>query len=732
MLDIGLLRRHTARVPMSDCDDVKLSYWVFVLWWFIILGVHVVTCIYNALYAYCYWKLKDTYLNVCLEFYKIGMQQQYQNPIALVHANLSGIHAVCILLMISGSLWQCAFTFTPWTPSMVTPAAQPGPSSSMLKSLKTIYDKVTCPCSLFGVKGKYFELALISREVVETALQTVQAYRMSALLPRTLLNRFYVILLAINCWSSPLIDIAFHKQDEARRRFACIVLDCLLDLMTCMGIQLIVLLAYVNDYDPDIQGFDGTIWYNDEWVARALNEFQIVVVVSWSDLVSRIIFSLSLLITTISMKTLICYLPRNNTRVSQIGTANAIVVAQKTHRQVSTLQVLPADGFTRQQSISRITFRNRTIWSSLYGRRLHLAAHGMFGVWGVVILGLHIHASTQPSLPQCLMQVRPWTATRPFCYLAGLDCYTLGISGKTREVEEQWSEFDSTTVVQLLVRHCPELAVPDIFSDFHRLRGIKVYNTTITDWGESAAITNTNHPQMSTLYVVRVNMTGGILPAGFQSDDFPQSLNDIEICVTNLRDLPSDLDTKWVEGAIIQVEYSQLESLPLALARLKPYYLYLTGNPLSYVPTEFFGVDGMVYLGIGDMNISELPPDVSNVSASLALVQIDNTNISFFWSWVDELVGRAENPALLVAGGSTYCDNLKQIEENKTDSFHVPRSSQYSSVLMDPSKSNQHQLLRVVDCDSSDKGPYYPLALEDTMNAISTPPSLFKGQKRLH
>lgn len=78
----------------------------------------------------------------------------------------------------------------------------------------------------------------------------------------------------------------------------------------------------------------------------------------------------------------------------------------------------------------------------------------------MLVLGLHIQASLQPTLPQCLMQVRPWGVTRPSCYLVGLDCYRLGIEGRMIEVEEKWSEFDSSTVVQLLIRHCPALEMP--------------------------------------------------------------------------------------------------------------------------------------------------------------------------------------------------------------------------------------------------------------------------------
>ncbi|KAJ8566320.1 hypothetical protein ON010_g6807 [Phytophthora cinnamomi] len=630
--------------------------------------------------------------------------------------------------MLGGSFWQRSLAFTPWSSCVAGPGVPTESINSLLERLEAFFDKVTYPCSFFGVKGKYFEVALITREVVETALQTVQAYRMSALLPRALLNRFYVILLAVNCWSSPLIDIAIYKRDEVRRRFACIVLDCLLDLMACMGIELIVLLEYVKDYNPGIQGFNGIIWYNDEWVARALNEFQMIVVVSWSDLLSRTMFSLGLIITTASLKTLMSHQPRSKTHISQVGIANAVAVCpiQRVYRKVSSLKLIPAtDMHPRKSVVQAIIVGSQAKWRYFHGStRLLLAAHTLFCVWGVVILGLHIHASTRPTLPQCLIQVRPWGVSRPSCYLAGLDCHTLGISGSIEEVEEKWREFDSSTVVQLLIRHCPALEVPDIFSDFYRLRGIKVYNTTIITWGESAAITNANHPEMATLFIVRVNMTDGLLPPGFQAHDFPQCLTDIEICVTNLRDLPDDLDEKWQQGTIIQVEYSQFETVPSVLARLNPFYLYLTGNPMTELPPEIFEVSDMVYLGVGDTSISELPPNVTNVSPSLSIVEIDYTNISFFWSWVDELVGRPTGPALFVAGGSPYCEQFSKIEDNTTDSFGVPLSPQYSTVLMDPSNANRHEIARVVNCDSMERGPYYPLAFDDSINAISTPPTL--------
>ncbi|ETO86064.1 hypothetical protein F444_00354 [Phytophthora nicotianae P1976] len=722
--------------PKTSTEVVNLSYWVFTAWWLIILAVHLVTSAYNALYAYCYWHLQDTFLNMYLESYQIGMPPVYHHTIAFVHVIMSSVHGVCILLMIIGSLWQHSLLFSPWPRGSKTDDVKASRTNSVvLKSFTKVYDKLSDRHGLLGVNGSHFHAVLVCREVIETVLQTVQAYRMSVLLPRTLLNRFYVLLLAINCWSSVIVYSVLFKGDEARRRFACIVLDCILDLVACMGIELMVLLSYIGDYNFKIRGFYELIWYDDEWVARALNEFRMMVVVSWSDLASRAIFSLGIVMTTLNMKELLQSLPRNVNRVAQTTSPTTADVANsakiwgdklnsvgpKLPESTQPGPQLSARHLKRSDSYRDTNLRTRT------ERLLLRAAHLLFGAWGILVLGLHIHAAVQPTLPQCLMQVRPWAVSRPSCYLAGLDCHTLEISGTLDEVQQKWSEFDASTVVQLLIRHCPALEIPDIFSDFSGLRGIKVYNTTIVEWSNSAAITSTNHPGMSSLMIVRVNMTNGVLPAGLLSSDFPPTLYDIEICVTNLHTLPDNLDTKWPPAAIIQVEYSQLTTVPAVLPRLQPYYLAVTGNPITELPPEVFEVDGMLYLGISEMNIRELPRNVPKLSSDLSWIFIGETNISFFWAWVDELVIRMEgraNPWL--AGPTPYCDDFEKILNGTSSTFRVPLLPEYSQTMMDPSEANRPVLEKSVRCDPTIEGLFYPLDIEDSINAISTPPPLVR------
>lgn len=122
--------------------------------------------------------------------------------------------------------------------------------------------------------------------------------------------------------------------------------------------------------------------------------------------------------------------------------------------------------------------------------------------------------------------------------------------------------------------------------------------------------------------------------------DFPNKLYDIELCYTNLHELPENLDSIWMIGTKIYIEYSQLTTVPSAITRLDPYYLALPGNPITMPPPEIFEVADMLYLGIGSTLINELPRNVTSLSPILSFIYITNTNVSYFWLWIDLLVER--------------------------------------------------------------------------------------------
>ncbi|KAG6969949.1 hypothetical protein JG687_00002916, partial [Phytophthora cactorum] len=275
------------------------------------------------------------------------------------------------------------------------------------------------------------------------------------------------------------------------------------------------------------------------------------------------------------------------------------------------------------------------------------------------------NSSVQPKATQRVLQVRPWAESYPSCYLAVLDCYHLGIEGWRDAVEKS---------------------------------GVNLTDPAF--WEASAAITNTNHPALIWFYLVRVNLTDGVLPAGAQSYDFPAMLYGIEFCYTNLRELPDDLDTKWMIGSSIYIEYSNLTNVPLLLTRLDPYYLALAGNPIVELPVEIFEVPGMYHLGLGNMSVTELPSNVTSLSPLLSFIHLTNTDISFFWSWIDTLVKKSLGmEAPLKMGGSKYCADREKIIQGEAHAFSVGRTVNYSPMLMDSSQVNRDVICNSVNCD---------------------------------
>ncbi|KAL3660552.1 hypothetical protein V7S43_014307 [Phytophthora oleae] len=163
---------------------------------------------------------------------------------------------------------------------------------------------------------------------------------------------------------------------------------------------------------------------------------------------------------------------------------------------------------------------------------------------------------------------------------------------------------------------------------------------------------------------------------------------------------------------MIYIEYSQLTSVPLSITNLDPYYLAVTGNPISELPPEIFEIPDMLYLGIGSTLITELPRNVTNLSPLLSYIYITDTNISYFWPWIDPLVERKlDMPRPLLMGGSTYCADVEKITSGEADTFSVLPSSEYSVMLTDASEENRGILTHTVNCEISYAATFYPLAL---------------------
>lgn len=600
---------------------------------------------------------------------------RHYRAVAFAHGGIAALHLGYLAWIIGCSAREKKMVFgvteTCSSPNRATK------TTGWSQGLYRVYYALSSRSDLFSVNSPYFDVVLLCREIVETALQTQQAYRMSLLLPRAPLNRGYAALLILNCWSTALIYSIFQTNAPQRRLIATIC-DCVLDLVSSVGISSVLLLIYATDFDFALNQFPANKWYEDVWVVHAMSEFQIILVMSWSDLVMRMIFALSMISNMNNMKKLLATHQKSLNLFSHRVTA-----------------VIPLHPSTRDKNVDN----NPHV--SLGTRKLRVEARFaqvMFAVWVLAILVLHSYADTIPEISQCKMQVKPWFTSRPSCSLLMLNCHESRVDGREKEVTDQWSSFDPTTTVRLVIHHCPVLEIP---SDLTRFSSLKVLKISIASWEEAAALSQKCHPDLVMVFIVRVNMADGQLPIGLQSADFPHSLNDIEFCVTNLHSLPDDSDLKWPQSASIYFEACHLTEVPESLARLAPYDLSIAMNPIRSIPSSI--IEGNVgYLHLGGTLISELPRSVSNVHPWFKL-RVDNTQVGFFWDWIGPVVAGVNTvisdiPTILAAN-SPYCGDLQQIFAGNQTIFSTPQHEHQSELLSDASRSNWEKLQAAVSCE---------------------------------
>lgn len=727
----------------SSAASVRVSKRSFALWWLVLLLLHGIVGTFFSVSALFYWQLEGTYLEDCLQFYRINTGMHRYSTIAILMGLVALPHGLSILRMVIATLYHRSFAFS------VDRKAKRRTSTPRLKCTQQwltvsslggmavwywpskIYHFLCDRNGVFGIESRYFHVILFCRELVETSLQTNQAYRMSFYLQRVWLNRFYVTLLVLNCWLTPLIHLAY-KKSEAKKRLLCLVCDCALDLVSAVVIPCMILTTYIGSYDWGLQGFDIVMWYDDVWFGNAANEFQMLLVVTWRDLGSRLVFSLGLLISMGDVKDLLLRL--NN----QVNPLTAVVPGATPARQPITAGPLAEDLLAATSKRSVVSYpiggqitqqRPRFAPPSAtcfekYVDRLTKWTHVLLFMWGAVVLGLHVYAESLPVLSQCLLQVRPWGSSKPACSLVLLNCHSTGISGSEEEIDAQWRILNEEMVLRILIRHCPALEMPPVLQTFSQLQSLKLYNTSVAEWREAAAITTNHHPHLVSLFFIRVNMTDGELPPGLLSSEFPAAINDIEFSVTNLHSLPSDLDTKWPQGAQIYFELCAFTSVPEIVLRMNPVYLSFYGNPIRELPSELFEGDSIEFLHIGDTLVTSLPANVTFDATynPLGYLYVSDMQLAYFPAWVDGIVIPALSQASIpiYAGNSPYCSQLEQIQAGSTTQFIVTQQDELvpPSVLMNASSANFNLLDRSVSCKPAFAVAFFPLDFEDGQSSL--------------
>lgn len=558
------------------------------------------------------------------------------------------------------------------------------------------------------IQSENYELFFLFREVIQTFIQTYQAYRLSTFVPRLWMNNLTVGLIVLNCWSTPLIRVFFAKSTSVgHTRLCCALVSVLLDAVSYIFLPVVLFKPYYDQFDRTLHTYDRKYGYMDIWLIQMINELQLLFVVSLYDAFSKGTVMLSVArwlyaITKIVQPRMSLASTQASVVPSALGSpshsssashsASALLGSKET--VASTATVAPVSPSTQVSSrhLHQVgtTRKHRAV---AWGNRF-------LALWGVSVLLAHLHAMSHPMFPQCRLRTRPWFTSKPGCSLIEVNCMQEKILGAASEIEHFIQRVDESHIEHLVLRHCPRLEIPAHVSALNHLMGFKVHNSSLSAWDTNAAITQARHPMLRFIFLIDVNAT--MFPTGLQARYFPQRLSQIVISKSNLTALPDALEASWPKRLILILEELQLQGFPYVVSRLQPIYLSLALNNLTAIPRELLEGAFVPLLILNGNPITALPSDIHDSHPHFGWLNIAATNITHLPDWMTH---PSYGPLPWITAVRTpMCDRMLASGEAAT-------ALSFGGAVG----------LHGIDCfTESSLGNWYPVSLEATRNPSYT------------
>ncbi|KAJ0404791.1 hypothetical protein P43SY_003467 [Pythium insidiosum] len=600
------------------------------------------------------------------ELYSVSVPRRHFTKIALVYFLISGLHVACLIDIIRSSVVHRRLLLTaprsherrpivsPWTRLRILglPLGRQAAwlrrrteslSGSRVRSISiSAVRSMKTALSATDVVDRNFDTTLVLRELLETAVLSYQVYTVSYSVASAWTNHALVALLLINCWSMPIIR-RLPGISIKRARLLCLCANLLLDLAAYLVIPIMLFIPYYEDYIPARGDVALILWYTDLWLVRMLNEWPMLFVASVWDGISTFFIGLSIART-------MSVIPRLVEQWETPPTSNGTSVRAPSQRTLTT-QVKPQ--ISTEATSGPLGPERRPSLMSQWRRpsRTESMGHRLLAAWGLIVLGLHIHAASTGTNEQCIQQVRPWLAGRPACSLMEINCRRDADAAQAVAFDRALSAIDRRWLSYLIIRHCASVEITPLFTELSNLVGMKMYNSSIASWGRDTALTSRHHPHMLFVFLVDTNMTE--LPRGLFDADFPPLLSDIEISRTNLTELPREVLDSWPTGLFLVLEGTAFREVPDVIADLEPYHLSLDMNGFTSIPAEVLASPQLLEITLNGNPISMLPSSMETLPA-LRRMWMKRTKLADLPSWVNvESFGVRDG---FVAGETPLCE----------------------------------------------------------------------------
>ncbi|RAW34052.1 hypothetical protein PC110_g9607 [Phytophthora cactorum] len=517
-------------------------------------------------------------------------------------------------------------------------------------------------------RNEHYTRLFALRKTVEIATQVPNGYLYSTLVARSWINHAKVSLIVANCWSAFIIHQILLKsvlgtkqiassltKPRTTVRFSAAIVDAVLATGTAIVLPSAIILPYALEFDFVDLNFPAAMLYGDTSFPNLVLENRAFFFMSWANAAMKIVPHLSLYLCLEGIASMLY-----SSRLPDTATTSAPSIPESPTVGPSIKRSIVASASLRAFLRASESLQN----SAQFLCRVHRVTIPMLLlITGGLVLGLHLSAqygavsgdiAKMESL--CMQRMHPWFTSNFSCAVVRYNCYKEGVTSPSAEVLG-WLERGA--VRKIVFMHCSAFTMPPIIREFPSLMGVELWNTTLVEWGEEAAVSAELHPMMLFTLFVYVNLTD--IPPGILQPPLPEQLTDLEFIHTNLTMIPESVVEPWNGIGIIYIEHSQISLFPSALMQLPVLSeLSLIDNKIETVPDDAFlnGASSYFYnLALSKNPLRELP-QARSTNFDVSYLALEFTLLTEVPAWIKANVWDAVS-----LGGSPLCHSGNHIVE---------------------------------------------------------------------
>lgn len=485
----------------------------------------------------------------------------------------------------------------------------------------------------FGLRGKYFTSGFFMREVVESILQTTQAYKSSMALSNTFVNQSYGILIFLNCFACVVL-IRVYRHDEATGRLVCVLVDLTLDFVWGTIIPLMMFWPYLVLFHRYSVDPSTTMPLNVE------REVESIVVLSTRDFVLSTFPLISSVANTRSIKRLLTNAMTTTTPPVGLTSRDDLPSGQTAEASIPRSTQSTASVSRSESCLARC---KRRVWQPAFWSKFF---HGLMLLYGFVILGISTSARLSRSPPtfadahECLRRVYPWLSTKVACIGRILHCDAAGIAGEESEIADQLQWFDAKTLTHLEFSGCSGLRVPSAIHRFRDLSVLTIQDSEVLRWNSDAAIVDGHFKAIQTIRFINVTISGHI--DGLVTKPLPASVEWISInSVVNMESLVlNQIGDNWKHLKYFYCDMCSLTEFPSIAETMSGLLeLSLCDNSIPMLTDHHFEhLTSLQNVWLDGNPLTSLPDSLWRQAKSLTEFSFQNTNISAIPAGVNDAV----------------------------------------------------------------------------------------------